>query len=116
MVFVEAPDFSARVQEYLTDESYREFQNLLMRQPDLGRVVPGCGGLRKVRIADPRRRKGKRGGIRILYVHVPEVHRVFLLDLYGKDQRDDMNALQKKLLAQAVRGIKLDCVRPFDYE
>lgn len=109
-VFIETLDFSARLKDYLTEENYREFQNLLMSQPDLGRVVSGCNGLRKIRVADSRRGKGKRGGIRILYLHVPEVNRIYLVGVYDKGERDEINAQQKKLLVQVVQRIKLECV------
>ena len=43
-----------------------------MADPEKGDVIKGCGGLRKVRVADPKRKKGKRRGARIIYLHVPE--------------------------------------------
>lgn len=42
------------------------FQNLLMLQPEDGDLIPGRGGLRKLRFADARRGKGKRGGLRVI--------------------------------------------------
>jgi hypothetical protein len=49
MIFIETTIFSRIVQNLLTDEEYRDLQNALIMQPDLGPVKPGSGGLRKVR-------------------------------------------------------------------
>ena len=66
-LFVELPAFETHRAAYLDDERFRELQVELMREPDRGAVIPGSGGLRKMRFADPRRGKGKRGGLRIIY-------------------------------------------------
>jgi hypothetical protein len=63
-VFIESFEFTDWVREYLTDEVLSALQRDLMNDPEIGAVMPGCGGLRKVRIADPSRAKGKRGGAR----------------------------------------------------
>lgn len=68
--------------------------------------MPGCGGLRKLRAADPNRGKGKRGGARIIYLYVPEVKRFFLLDIYGKDEKDDLSANEKKVLAKLADELR----------
>ena len=65
--FIELSSFLARRPDYLTDDEFREFQNVLMNSPTAGNVIAGTGGLRKIRIADPRRGKGKRGGLRTIY-------------------------------------------------
>lgn len=61
-VFVELPPFERLRADYMDDESYRGLQMALMRNPLAGDVIEGTGGLRKLRHADPRRGKGKRGG------------------------------------------------------
>ncbi len=69
--------------------------------------MPGCGGLRRMRVADPRRGKGKRGGVRVIYLHVDEADIIFLMDIYGKDEQEDLTADQKKILkglAQSLQG------------
>ena len=66
MEFIEAPAFTRCVSEYLDAEAYRELQNDLASNPDLGNLIPGTGGFRKVRWADARRGKARRGGLRII--------------------------------------------------
>ena len=70
-LFIETTEFTARVAAFLSDDDYTELQTLLRANPDIGKVMPGCGGMRKIRFADARRGKGKRGGLRIIYLHVP---------------------------------------------
>ena len=106
--FIETHEFTARVSAFLSDDDYTVLQNLLKAHPDLGKVMPGCGGMRKLRVTDPRRGKGKRGGIRILYVHIPESNRIYMVDLYDKGERDDLTAKEKKLFAKLVDTIKRD--------
>jgi hypothetical protein len=108
--FLESSNFTADVAKFLDDEAYSAFQVRLMEQPDAGAVIPGCGGLRKVRLGDPRRRKGKRGGARVIYLHVPETDWIFLLDIYGKEEKDDLSPAEKKLLRQLAEEFKRQAV------
>ena len=66
----------------------------------------GCGGLRKFRTADPKRGQGKRGGARVIYLYVPEAKSFFMLDIYGKDEKDDLSSTEKKVLSQLVDELK----------
>ncbi|HEV3145932.1 MAG TPA: type II toxin-antitoxin system RelE/ParE family toxin [Gemmataceae bacterium] len=66
----------------------------------------GCGGLRKLRVLDAKRAKGKRGGARLIYLHVPEAKRFYMLDLYSKDEKDDLSAKEKKQLRQLAEELK----------
>ena len=105
-VFVESSEFTEWVAEFLPDDSYAALQQELMDQPNKGDVMPGCSGLRKVRTADPKRGKGKRGGARVIYLYVPEAKWFFMLDIYGKDEKDDLTTAQKKTLSQLVDELK----------
>lgn len=106
-VFVESSEFTEWVAHHLPDESYSLLQLELMQNPEKGDPMPGCGGLRKVRTADPSRGKGKRGGARVIYLYVPEVKWFFMLDIYGKDEKDDLTASEKKFLLQLVNELKM---------
>ena len=66
-IFIELPPFERHRRDYLTDENFRDLQNALMENPETGDVIEGTGGLRKIRHADPKRGKGKRGGLRVIY-------------------------------------------------
>jgi hypothetical protein len=60
--FIEAPAFTRQLSNYLIDDDYRELQARLGADPELGDLMPGSGGFRKLRWADARRGKGRRGG------------------------------------------------------
>jgi len=105
-VFIESTEFTAWVSRYLPDEAYAKLQQELMDHPEKGAVMPGCGGLRKLRAADPQRGKGKRGGARVIYLYVPEAKWFFMLDIYGKDEKDDLSAGEKKELAKLANELK----------
>ena len=65
MVIVETSIFTRLIQELMSDEEYAAFQHALVDRPDMGAVIPGSGGLRKVRWRLDGR--GKRGDVRVIY-------------------------------------------------
>jgi mRNA-degrading endonuclease RelE of RelBE toxin-antitoxin system len=88
--FVETELFTRLVQEYLTDDEYGRLQALLMEQPETGPVVPGSGGVRKLRWAAPGR--GKRGGYRVIYYVKVEQGVIWMLTIYPKNVRENLPA------------------------
>ena len=109
--FIEATEFTEWVTAYLTDDEYSSLQAGLLLDPEMGDVMPGCGGLRKLRIGDPRRGKGKRGGARAIYLDVPEVGVIFFLDIYGKNEKDDLSPREKKVLKSLANTYKREMIR-----
>jgi|ERR1017187_381083 hypothetical protein len=103
MEFVEAPPFTRRLLEYLTEDAYRELQARLGANPEMGDLMPGIGGFRKMRWADARRGKGRRGGLRIIYYHFSSDHQIWLMTLYSKDEASELTAGQKKALRVAIQ-------------
>jgi len=105
--FIETQKFMQAREDYFAgDEAYSAVQQALLADPDLGSVMPGCGGLRKMRWPDPRRGKGKRGGLRIIYLHVPEAQVIVFLKVYDKDGADDLTPDQRKILTQSVKILR----------
>ncbi|MBX7132249.1 MAG: hypothetical protein K1X67_06185 [Fimbriimonadaceae bacterium] len=90
-LIIESTDFTSNVLGYFgSDEAYAQFQSELAEQPDKGQVIKGASPLRKLRWGDRRRGMGKRGGLRVIYIHVPDLRVLFMLDVYGKDEADDL--------------------------
>jgi hypothetical protein len=70
----------------------------LVEQPEAGDVIPGSGGVRKMRWAA--KGKGKRGGARIIYLYVVVASRIYLLRCYSKNAKTDLTQDEKKRLRQ----------------
>jgi hypothetical protein len=104
LTFIETEVFTRRMAKW-EDDTYAELQVELARDPSKGRVIPGTGGLRKIRMAA--RGKGKRGGARIVYYFVPIDETIYMIFAYDKGEAEDLTAEQKKTLkalAQAMAG------------
>jgi hypothetical protein len=100
--FVEAPAFSRYREDYLDDEGFADLQLGLARNPEAGDLVRGAGGIRKLRWKDPRRKKGKRGGLRVIYYCFLSDEEIWLLTLYDKDEAADLSKNEKDLLRRAL--------------
>ena len=82
--FVETQLFSRLVYEYLSEDDYSRLQRHLVTWPMSGDVVPGTGGVRKIRWAAKGR--GKRGGVRVVYVARVAKEVIWLLTIYAKNE------------------------------
>lgn len=102
MEFIEAPTFATHLAEYLEDDEYRALQTFLAGDPEAGDVMPGTGGFRKLRWADPVRGKGKRGGLRVIYYYLLSDAQIWLMTLYDKGEMSDLNAAEKRALKAAL--------------
>ena len=106
MVFVETSLFSNLIGEYLSDDEYAVLQSELATNPSAGSVIPGSGGLRKIRFRCPVKGKGKRSGVRIIYYWYEEKDRIYLLSIYYKGEMTDLTSREKKTLKQLVEMCK----------
>ncbi|MGA2902721.1 MAG: transcriptional regulator [Candidatus Korobacteraceae bacterium] len=104
MEFVEAPAFTRFVKNYLRDDDYAALQKRLEQEPEAGDVIPGTGGLRKLRWRDRNRGKGTRGGLRIIYYYFLPDFQIWLMTIYDKDEAVDLTPREKKLLRQAIEA------------
>ena len=102
MEFFESPAFSRHYREYLSDDEYRLLQAALSANPTMGDVMPGTGGFRKVRWADPRRGKGRRGGLRLIYYSFLAENQIWLMTIYDKSEMADLSAAERKALREAI--------------
>lgn len=100
--FLEMPSFDRFRASYLDDEAFSELQSMLMETPDAGDVIRGTGGLRKCRLADAKRQKGRRAGLRIIYYWHQELQVCWLFAIYDKNAQDDMTSQQKRALKQVL--------------
>ena len=100
MEFLETSVFTKQITGILLDHEYADLQVYLTKQPEAGTLIPGSGGLRKVRWKA--RGKGKRAGIRVIYYWYFSRSQIFMLLAYKKSESDDLSKKQLKKLAKIV--------------
>jgi mRNA-degrading endonuclease RelE of RelBE toxin-antitoxin system len=88
--FIETRLFTRLVLEYLSDEEYGALQQALVEDPESGPVIPGSGGVRKLRWAAPGR--GKRGGYRVIYYVKRANGVIWMLTMYPKNVAENIPA------------------------
>ncbi len=109
--FVETHVFTKRIMRLGLEQPLRELQMELRANPKAGDVDPGTGGLRKVRVADPGRGTGKRGGARVHYLWVPSRELIYLVFVYSKGEAATLTKYQRTALSRIVRQIKRELMR-----
>lgn len=81
--FIELPKFIDRwIEAGLTEEDLKDLEVFLCEHPDSGEMIPGAGGLRKLRYS--LKNKGKRGGARVIYVDFAFYEKIYLFTAYTK--------------------------------
>ena len=86
--FVETPLFTRLIRDYLADREYAALQIALAKNPELGDVIPGSGGVRKVRWGAHGR--GKRGGVRVIYFVRSRPGVIWMLTIYAKNVAENI--------------------------
>lgn len=85
----------------LNDEVLRLLENYIMENPDAAVIMQGTGGLRKLRWAFPR--FGKSGGMRVLYVDFVYYDKIFMVDIFTKNEKDNLSDAEKKAVKQVIQ-------------
>ena len=104
MIFIESKLFEKLREKYLDDDSYQALQNFLVEQPMAGDTMQGTGGLKKLRWSA--NGKGKRGGVRTIYLYLSNREHIHFLTIYAKNEMDDLTTDQKKILKAIAEEIK----------
>ncbi|HEX2077780.1 MAG TPA: hypothetical protein VHG08_08730 [Longimicrobium sp.] len=99
---MEIVEFTRRVVRLGLEEDLRQLQIQLEQNPGAGDLDPGTGGLRKIRMTDSPRGRGKRGGVRVHYFFAPSREVIYLIHLYPKGEQDTLTPDQKRMLARLV--------------
>lgn len=103
MEFIETSLFTRLIYDYLSEDEYLGLQVYLLRHPDSGNIVPGSGGVRKIRWA--MRGKGKRVGVRVIYFWKVSANEIWLLTIYGKSEREAIPGHILKQIAEEIRNV-----------
>ena len=103
MEFIETTAFTKYVYEYLSDDEYLGLQSFLLQYPEAGKVVPGSGGIRKVRWAMSG--KGKSGGVRVIYYFKRQDNEIWLLTIYSKNEVENIPAHVLRQIAKEIGNV-----------
>jgi hypothetical protein len=100
LTVAQTPVFQKYAAEIWTTDELDRFVNWIALNPLAGNVIPGSGGLRKVRWAASGR--GKRGGARVIYYNLLSDGTVWLLIAYAKARVDNLPPSILKELKNAI--------------
>jgi mRNA-degrading endonuclease RelE of RelBE toxin-antitoxin system len=103
MEFIETTAFTKHIREYLSDDEYFGFQSYLLQYPEAGRVIPGTGGVRKIRWAISG--KGKSGGARIIYYYKRQDNEIWLLTIYSKSEVGNIPSHVLRQIAKDIENV-----------
>ena len=99
--FIQLNTFSKRWDTLgLADADLRELEDAIMKNPEIGDLIQGAGGLRKLRFALPN--KGKSSGIRVLYVDYAYYEVAVLMNVFAKGNQDNISEKEKKDLQRWI--------------
>jgi|ERR1700677_4900782 mRNA-degrading endonuclease RelE of RelBE toxin-antitoxin system len=101
---VETPAFIRRAEKLLSEDEHDDLIAYLATHPLAGDEIVGTGGVRKVRFGA--KGKGKSGGVRVIYYFYDRDIPIYALLIYGKNERADLTAEQRKAVASFAAAIK----------
>lgn len=95
--FIELTGFSKRRAELIKDDEFKDMQQALILNPELGNVIKDTGGFRKLRWSRPG--GGKSGGVRVIYYNRSAISgKLYLALIYSKNEADNLTSEQKSTL------------------
>lgn len=101
--FIETRLFTRLIDDYLSEGEYRELQMALIRNPRAGDIVPGSGGVRKLRWRAAGR--GKRGGYRVIYFSRVAQGVIWMLTIYPKNVAENIPAHVLREIRKEVEDV-----------
>ena len=99
--FIELPLFRSKWKSLgLNDDDLRRLQQEILADPKIGAVMPGTGGVRKMRFAFEHR--GKSGSVRIIYIDFEIYEKIFLITAYPKNEKDNLTKSERNEIRQLI--------------
>lgn len=103
-LFVELTAFKNKVDALGGQALLKAIQDELMRGLELGDLIKGAGGIRKLRIA--KQHSGKSGGYRVFYLDLPQKGVTYLMALLDKRDSENISDHEKAILRAFAKAIK----------
>ncbi|MBQ3492762.1 MAG: type II toxin-antitoxin system RelE/ParE family toxin [Clostridia bacterium] len=101
-LFVELPIFRSKWERLgLTEADLVRLQTALLADPKVGAVMRGTGGIRKMRFSFEKR--GKSGGVRVIYIDFEVHEKIFLITAYTKNEKDNLSDAECNELKQLIK-------------
>lgn len=97
---VDTPQYAARVRKLMDDDAEADMVDFLARNPLAGAVIPGTGGVRKLRWRLEGR--GKRGGARVIYYYHNDDIPLFLLTVYAKNEKENLSVTERNAYRRII--------------
>ena len=101
---VELQEFSRAAAKTWSEAVLTEFMDYIAAHPLAGVIIEGTGGVRKVRWS--RGGMGKRSGVRIVYYYHDDEIPLFLLAMFSKNSKSDLDPSEKRQAQEFVRAVK----------
>jgi hypothetical protein len=102
--FEELPYFTKKIAKLGLGSKLEHLKAELVSNPEKGDIIIGAAGARKIRMAAEGR--GKSGGYRVLYYLRLSLDTILFIDLFAKNEKENLTQDEKKKLAQFIRGMK----------
>lgn len=104
-IFIQTTEFTRNWERLgLTDEDLRRLELEIMKNPQVGPVIPGTGKLRKMRFAYEDR--GKSGSTRICYVDFVVYETVYLITIYPKNEKDNLSKAERNEIKKVIEVLE----------
>jgi hypothetical protein len=100
MTVVETAEFLKHSARFMSDSEREELVAFVGTNPEAGEIMPGTGGVRKIRWA--RESMGKRGGARVIYYYHSEQLPVFLLTAFPKNRKANLSEAERNAMKRLV--------------
>jgi len=104
ITIIETPQFLSKAAKVMSAAEKDELFDFIARDPEAGDVIPGTGGVRKLRYVI--QGKGKRGGVRVIYYYYNDRNPVLLFTVFGKNEKSALTEKEKNTLYRIVQEIK----------
>jgi mRNA-degrading endonuclease RelE of RelBE toxin-antitoxin system len=112
--FVRFPSFTRDWERLgLEDADLQSLELEILKDPTRAPVIPGTGGLRKIRFAGLKAARGKRGAYRICYVSFPEFGTIALAVIFGKSEKDNLNQDDRRAISAVIAAYREELEREF---